>query len=90
MSAQEKTEIKTNAIISQLFQIVIELNQEQQKEVLDHAEIIPVVDTVTATVLDVGKARHTVLQHHPVQHVLEHLLLHNTHHPHHVLAFDVG
>ena len=44
MSAQEKTEIKTNATISQLFQIVIELNQEQQKEVLDHAEQLLVKD----------------------------------------------
>jgi len=44
MSAQEKTEIKTNAIISQLFQIVIELNQEQQKEILDHAEQLLVKD----------------------------------------------
>ena len=38
MSAQEKTEKKINTIISELFRIVIELNQEQQKEVLDHAE----------------------------------------------------
>ena len=38
MSAQEKTEKKINATVSELIQIVIELNQDQQKEVLDHAE----------------------------------------------------
>ena len=38
MSAQEKIEKKTIAIISELFQIVMELNQEQQKEVMNHAE----------------------------------------------------
>jgi Tfp pilus assembly protein PilZ len=44
MSAQEKTEKNINAIISELFRIVIELNQEQQKEVLDHAEQLLVKD----------------------------------------------
>ena len=44
MSAQEKTEKKINTIISELFRIVIELNQEQQKEVLDHAEQLLVKD----------------------------------------------
>ena len=38
MSAQEKTEKKFSPVISELFQIVSELNQEQQKEILDHAE----------------------------------------------------
>jgi len=38
MSAQEKTEKKISPVISELFQIVSELNQEQQKEILDHAE----------------------------------------------------
>jgi len=38
MSAQEKTGKKYNVIISQLFQIIIELNEEQQKKLLDHAE----------------------------------------------------
>ncbi len=38
MSAQEKTEKKYNLAISRLFQIIIELNEEQQKELLYHAE----------------------------------------------------
>ena len=38
MSAQEKTEKKYNVAISKLFQIIIELNQEQLKELLDLAE----------------------------------------------------
>jgi Tfp pilus assembly protein PilZ len=38
MSAQEKTEKKYNVAISKLFQIIIELNQEQQEELLHHAE----------------------------------------------------
>ena len=38
MSAQEKTDKKYNVVISKLFQIIIELNQEQQKELLYHAE----------------------------------------------------
>jgi Tfp pilus assembly protein PilZ len=38
VSAQEKTEKKINAIVSELIKIVIELNQDQQKEVLHHAE----------------------------------------------------
>jgi len=38
MGAQEKTDKKYNVVISKLFQIIIELNQEQQKELLYHAE----------------------------------------------------
>ena len=38
MSAQEKTEKKYNVVISKLFQIIIELNQEKQNELLCHAE----------------------------------------------------
>jgi len=38
MSAQEKTDKKYNVVISKLFQIIIELNQEQQVELLHHAE----------------------------------------------------
>ena len=38
MSAQEKTRKKYNVVISQLFQIIIELNEEQQKKLLYHAE----------------------------------------------------
>jgi Tfp pilus assembly protein PilZ len=38
MSAQEKTGKKYNVVISQLFQIIIELNEEQQKQLLDHAQ----------------------------------------------------
>ena len=38
MSAQEKTGKKYNVVISQLFQIIIELNEEQQKKLLYHAE----------------------------------------------------
>mgnify|MGYP001823699680 CR=1 FL=1 len=38
MSAQEKTDKKYNVVISKLFQIIIELNQAQQKELLYHAE----------------------------------------------------
>jgi len=38
MSAQEKTGKKYNVVISKLFQMIIELNEEQQKELLDHAE----------------------------------------------------
>jgi Tfp pilus assembly protein PilZ len=38
MSVQEKTEKKYNVAISKLFQIIIELNQEQQEELLHHAE----------------------------------------------------
>jgi Tfp pilus assembly protein PilZ len=38
MIAQEKTGKKYNVVISQLFQIIIELNEEQQKQLLDHAE----------------------------------------------------
>ena len=44
MSAQEKTEKKINDVISKLFQIVSELNQEQQKEILHHAEQLLVKD----------------------------------------------
>ncbi len=38
MSAQEKTGKKYNVVISKLFQMIIELNEEQQQELLDHAE----------------------------------------------------
>ena len=38
MSAQEKMDKKYNVAISKLFQIIIELNQEQQNELLYHAE----------------------------------------------------
>ena len=38
MSAQEKTDKKYNVVISKLFQIIIELNQEKQNELLHHAE----------------------------------------------------
>jgi Tfp pilus assembly protein PilZ len=38
MSAQEKTDKRYNVVISKLFQIIIELNQEQQMELLHHAE----------------------------------------------------
>jgi len=38
MSAQEKTNKKYNVVISKLFQMIIELNEEQQQELLDHAE----------------------------------------------------
>ena len=38
MSAQEKMDKKYNVVISKLFQIIIELNQEQQVELLHHAE----------------------------------------------------
>ena len=38
MSAQEKMGKKYNVVISQLFQIIIELNEEQQKKLLYHAE----------------------------------------------------
>jgi len=38
MSAQEKMDKKYNVAISKLFQIIIELNQEQQNELLSHAE----------------------------------------------------
>ena len=44
MSAQEKTEKKINDVISKLFQIVSDLNQEQQKEILHHAEQLLVKD----------------------------------------------
>jgi Tfp pilus assembly protein PilZ len=38
MSAQEKTVKKYNVAISKLFQIIIELDEEQQVELLSHAE----------------------------------------------------
>ena len=38
MNAQEKTGKKYNVVISKLFQMIIELNEEQQQELLDHAE----------------------------------------------------
>jgi Tfp pilus assembly protein PilZ len=38
MSAQEKTDNRYNVVISKLFQIIIELNQEQQMELLNYAE----------------------------------------------------
>jgi len=38
MNAQEKTEKKYNVAISRLFQIIIELNEEQQNQLLYHAE----------------------------------------------------
>ena len=38
MSAQEETHKKYNVVISKLFQIIIELNQEKQNELLYHAE----------------------------------------------------
>ena len=38
MSSQEKMGKKYNVVISQLFQIIIELNEEQQKKLLYHAE----------------------------------------------------
>ena len=38
MSAQEKTGKKYNVIISELFQIVIGLNEKHQKALLQHAE----------------------------------------------------
>lgn len=38
MNAQEKRTKKINATISNLFQIVIQLEEEQQKELLDHAD----------------------------------------------------
>jgi len=44
MNAQEKTEKKYNVAISRLFQIIIELNEEQQKELLYHAEQLLVTE----------------------------------------------
>ena len=38
MRAQEETQKKYNVVISKLFQIIIELNQEQQMELLNYAE----------------------------------------------------
>ena len=38
MRAQEETQKKYNVVISKLFQIIIELNQEKQNELLYHAE----------------------------------------------------
>ena len=40
MDTQKKTEKKYNIIISKLFQVVIELGEEQQKELLQHAEAL--------------------------------------------------
>ena len=44
MSAQEKTEKKYNVAISRLFQIIIELKEEQQEELLHHAEQLLVTE----------------------------------------------
>ena len=38
MSTQENKEKTYNVILSKLFQVIIDLNEEQQKELLDHAE----------------------------------------------------
>ena len=40
MNTQEKTEKKYNITISKLFQMIIELNEEQQKKLLHHAETL--------------------------------------------------
>ena len=44
MNAQEKTEKKYNVAISRLFQIFIELNEEQQNQLLCHAEQLLVTE----------------------------------------------
>jgi len=44
MNAQEKTEKKYNVAISRLFQIIIELNEEQQNQLLYHAEQLLVTE----------------------------------------------
>ena len=44
MNAQEKTEKKYNVAISRLFQIIIELNEEQQNQLLCHAEQLLVTE----------------------------------------------
>jgi Tfp pilus assembly protein PilZ len=38
MSTQENTEKTYNVILSKLFQVIVDLSEEQQKELLDHAE----------------------------------------------------
>ena len=44
MSTQEQTQKEKNAILTKLCQIAIELNEDQQMELLDHAEQLLVED----------------------------------------------
>jgi Tfp pilus assembly protein PilZ len=44
MSTQEQTQKEKNATLTKLFQIAIELNEDQQKELLDHAEQLLIED----------------------------------------------
>jgi Tfp pilus assembly protein PilZ len=44
MSTQEQTQKEKNATLTKLFQIAIELNEDQQKELLAHAEQLLIED----------------------------------------------
>ena len=44
MSTQEQTQQEKNAILTKLFQIAVELNEDQQKELLDLAEQLLIED----------------------------------------------